>query len=219
VERTVEKVITVPSKTTVVPVQTSEEESIVKIINQAAPSIVKVYGDSLGSSGTGFVVAGQRIVSDTRSLGESKGGYRASLRDGRIANLTTLLFDASSTVAIFQIKDFEQKKDLIPSLLSSEAKTANLTTPVPELKLLAGETAVGQTAIGIGVDGGVSVGVISSSFQDASSSIIVLKTNAATGDNIGGPLLNIRGEVIGLAKAAGASIAVKTLAELLAGIK
>ena len=222
VERTVEKVVTIPGKPSVpvTPVQVSEEESIVKIIGKSSPSVVKIYGDSLGNSGTGFVVSGQRIISNTRTLSESKSGFKASLQDNRIANLEILSYDPTSTVAVFKIKNFEQKKDLISGILSTEnSKTVNLGAPVAELPLASGEAVVGQTAIGIGSDGAVSVGIISSGFSDATTSTIVLKTNGATGENIGGPLLNIRGEVVGLSKAAGSSISVKTLLSILAGIK
>jgi S1-C subfamily serine protease len=213
--------VTTPSKSTtsVIPIQVSEEELIVKIIGKSAGAVVKIYGDNFSNTGTGFVTTGQHVVSNTRTLLESKGGFRALMADNRIANLELLTFDPTTTIAVFKIKSFEQKKDLISGILSSDAKTSDLTAPAPELKLSANEVAVGQTAIGLGSDGAASVGIISSSFTDATSSMILLKTNAATGDNIGGPLLNIRGEVVGISKEAGVSIAASTIAAILAGIK
>jgi S1-C subfamily serine protease len=69
---------------------------------------------------------------------------------------------------------------------------------------------VGQSVIGVGASPGgnhnVSLGIISNLISQASSTATILSTNAVSADNIGGPLVDIRGKVVGLNLSIGRAI-------------
>jgi S1-C subfamily serine protease len=211
VERTIERVvpsnITGNVKSEVVPVMITEEESIIKVINASIPAVVRIAyssGDNLTNVGTGFLVGNQvDIIAPSSVVVDKNASYFALFSSGQKASLRLVAGDASSTTfALFKIQSVEEKKDL----LSNPFKDSNATKPqaLKPINFAVNDTTLGQTVIGIADTNAVSVGIVSGFAQDASSSTLkLIRTNAANSDNVGGPILNIRGEVVGMSSAQG----------------
>jgi len=126
--------------------------------------------------------------------------------DGQIAVLKIARIDAPV-----------QNKSLISDLLSAAS------TP-KGVKLSVAEPAVGQTVVAVGTtaaDGSpVAVGIVSSLIKSENSTTTIgLKTNAATKDNIGGPLFSIQGEVVGLNLAPGAAVSARLIKTIIDSVK
>ncbi|MEI6494599.1 MAG: trypsin-like peptidase domain-containing protein [bacterium] len=212
VERTIERVVSNNivgnSKSEVVPVMVTEEESIIKVINGATPAVVKISrfdGNTLTNTGTGFLVNNQiDIVTPSSVVTDKNATYFALFSTGQKATLRLAAGDASSTLfALFRVQSVEEKKkELITNpFKKDEPVSSQLLKPI---KFAANDTTLGQTVIGIADTNAVSVGIVSGFTQDiASTTLKLIRTNAANSDNAGGPILNIRGEVIGMSSAQG----------------
>ena len=211
VERTVEKVVPGDSKTVVkeVPVIVTEEALIVKAIDGSKNSVVKIMevGNILTSNvASGFMVNPRgRIVSAMHSGFSPSGRFQLVTGTGGVYPLEIVTTDDVSKLVVYKVKD--------EKLEAFNKETGGITP----LKISGKDVIVGQTAIGI--SGGsqqghsVAVSIISSSMSAAATST-QLRTNAATPDNLGGPLLDIHGEVIGVAVTSGVGVD-KSLVQLL----
>ena len=228
VERTVEKVV--PGETRVstvikeVPVIVTEEELIVKAINHGAKSFVRlinVDNEELVWGG-GFVVTGGRVVAlskiftlagaTTTTVIPLK--LKIVLDDGRkilAENLSARhqdgsvvgLAEAASLLAVFKIMD-DQANEL------------------SDLELVEDDAVIGQTVIALGADdrSGITaaVGIISGFLSSGMTPAPLLMTNAASSENDGGPLLNIKGQVVGLNDGIGLALPVSTIRAVLAAL-
>lgn len=206
VEKTIEKVV--PGQVKEVPVIVTEEDLIMKVINNTSSGIASIADSSGKSVATGFFVADNLVISNilgtttdkTYSVLVGKRKFDAQIVDKSLAGIIVLKTTKETT-----------EKSILSLDLGKEDK------PITVLKLSDGGPVVGQTVVGIDSKSVISVGIVSSLDQEASSTVAI--TNAATDDNHGGPVLNIRGEVVGVSKKQGVSISSKNIKAVLDTIK
>lgn len=206
VERVVEKEIYVP--------QTQEEKTVMEVVKEASPAVVSIsvtkkipvyetpfewffetpqrYEKKEVGGGSGFLISEDGLIlTNNHVVSEKEADYTVFLLDGRSFPAKVLATDERRDIAILKIegKDFPKAK-----LGDSD----NLE--------------IGQTVIAIGNALGefrntVSVGVISGlgrSITASGGGVVetledVIQTDAAINQgNSGGPLLNLKGEVIGI---------------------
>jgi len=218
VERTVERII--PGETQVstvikeVPVIVTEEELIVKTINQGAKSLVRIMNADNEELvwGSGFVVTGGRAVTSSKIFKLANATTTPTiplkiqivLDDGRKILAENLpiadLAEGISPFAIFKIID---------------DKAGELST----LDLAEVDAVIGQTVIALGADDRsgitVAVGIISSFLSNGTTTASRLMTNAASLENDGGPLLNVKGQVVGLNDGMGLALPASALRAVL----
>jgi S1-C subfamily serine protease len=234
VERTVEKVVPgEPKVTTVVkevPVVVTEEKLIVDVINQASPAVVRV-ADAEGKTtlGSGFVVSETGLVATAAAIftppaspsggpvppggpiegnqsppGGTPPGYSVFFANGKKVNAWRVQSGVSQGVALLRI-------DLgaLAESASPPGGAATSTKPAAVLPLETEEVLAGQTVVALGLGEGnvinVAGGIISSVVKDKGAPLL-LRTNAANQTNLGGPLLNLKGKVIGINTEAGVSL-------------
>lgn len=216
VERTVERVVPGGIETIIkeVPVIVTEEDLVLKVIKSASGAVVKVVdtNDQVNKKSlSGFVLGenGTIITSLSESIEKPrKEGYQISFETGESFPAEFVKKSTSGNISVLKIK-------------SDKLEEFNkLLTTTKGLKLSTKDTIVGQTVVGIGVTNSgsqtVSVSIISSvSGTSTSATVPLLKSNAATPDNVGGPLLDIHGEVVGVSIASGSAISKATLKNLI----
>ena len=213
VERTVEKVV--PGATQVstvikeVPGIITEEELILKVINGATPGVLRIISAAADHAfiSSGFLVSADGIIVGSGSAitaTTSTANYQAVLADGQIIPLKLLV--SGSDLSFFKLLPLTVTDDDWPTL--------TLTKILP---------AIGQTVVALGysnrAEANVSVGIVSSLLSATASTTPYLVTNAASAENQGGPLLNIKGEVIGLSQGQGLAVSAEAIATLLATLK
>lgn len=213
VERTVERVVPGETKVTTitkeVPVVVTEEQLVVDVITKASPAVVKILDTSVNPAviaGTGFLVSADGLVATAFSIIKSDKKYAIALEDNQIIATSVVKLDQGSGLAILKA-DLGSTKPLLGSGDNNKAIFLAISKePV----------AIGQTVIAIGYsepDSTVAVGIVSGISSSTPSQII--RTNAATQTNIGGPLLDIKGEIIGINKEPGLAIPARALSTLL----
>ena len=205
VERTIEKVVPgqpPPPIIKEVPVIITEEELILKVINGAAPGVVRIVSADTDKTfiSSGFFVSTDGVIvasGVTVSAATSTTSYQAMLRDGRTLSITKFVPTLSATNTIM-LSEFSFFKLTIPSAAEDKLPVLTFAKVLPS---------IGQTIVALGYsdrsDINVSVGIISSFLSTDASTPPFMMTNAASYENQGGPILNIKGEVIGLSKGAG----------------
>lgn len=231
VERTIEKVVpgepTVKTVVKEVPVVVTEEELVVKVINDSQAAVVQVMDNSGGSLGSGFVVSDDGLVMTdahlltTLSEGQS---YKIGWRTGERSTARLIKFSVPADLAVLRIDagDLTALKDKL--LAAAAGASASTTVPVwKSLPLQMSDVSAGQTVIALGSpDTGplnVSVGIVSAINQTASTTEAqVIKTNAANAYNLGGPVLNTKGKVVGLSHEAGYAINPLSLQQFISSI-
>ncbi len=228
VERTVEKVV--PGETQVstvikeVPVIVTEEELIVKVINGATPGVLKIVsGDEAKTFvSSGFLISTDGvIVASGLELNKVTAAlkYHAILADGQIIPLKRLVEGEEKPLPRGEVAP---KPDL--SFFKLVPTTAVPETKWPTLTLAKVAPSIGQSIVALGYadqsDVNVSVGIVSSFLSSGNASTTpYLITNAASNENKGGPLLNIKGEVVGLSKGPGLAVSVEMITKLVALVK
>ena len=212
VERTVEKVVPgqpPPPIVKEVPVIVTEEELIVKVINGAAPGVVRIVsaGEDKAFVSSGFFVSAEGVIAASGAAvlaAASTTSYQAILGDGHTVSIAKLT-SAGADLSFFK--------------LTSSGDNAKWS----KLALTKALPAIGQTVVALGYsdrpDVNVSVGIVSSFLSTDASTTPFVMTNAASPENQGGPLLNIKGEVIGMSKGSGLAIPAEAITDALAGIK
>lgn len=174
--------------------QSSQEELIIKVVKEVSPAVVSIMkGEREG--GTGFIVSEDgMILTNKHVVFDEEAEYTVFTNDGRRFSAKVLARDPIQDLAIIKI----EQENLQPFSVMKLGDSDKLES--------------GQTVIAIGNALGefrntVSVGVISGlgrkitasggSFVEILEDII--QTDAAINKgNSGGPLLNLRGEVIGI---------------------
>lgn len=222
VERTIERVVPGQTQIKEVPIIVTEEDLIMKAISTASSSIATVYttvDGKLKTIGLGFFVRNDLLVSSLTATATDKMTISVSGRQFEVKSAgvdvvnVTLLKVGSEITASAVTKD---NKANIFSALDLSQKNEPIT--IIPLNLSAANPTVGQTVIGLGdqdsASSVVSVGIVSSLYNAAASDadpLIIVRTNAATAENIGGPLLNIKGEVVGINISQAKALSSKTL--------
>lgn len=208
VERTIERVVPTDTGTPTiveVPIIVTEEELIVDIINKTIPSVVKIvdFDDPNSTLGTGFFVGVEGYVVTKSNLVEnSNRTYGIVLETGKRVEAKIFKRNNESGVSTLvvntediKVKESEEAEEVVISPLVVSAESVS----------------VGQTVIAFGssepnTGGTVSVGIVAGFYKDPETGVTSIKTNATNQINIGGPLINIKGEVIGMNSVAGTSI-------------
>ncbi len=229
VERTIEKVVPGETKTVVkeVPVIVTEEDLIVKVVNNASPSVGTLTFEQDPSNkilGLGFLLDGGNYVITSGDLlpgGDSKnmGPYDLTLEDSTKVITELAGLSADKKIAVLRVKRVDTPtgaKSVITNLLSGSS--------LKGVKLAIADLAVGQTVIGLGTvaaDGSpVAVGIVSSlTKQENSTSTLMIKTNAANKDNLGGPLFLVQGEAVALNIAPGQAVPARLIKAVIDSIK
>jgi S1-C subfamily serine protease len=203
VERTIERVVEGPGQITQVevPVVVSEEDLIVKVVNAGSPSVVKVVSKSGNKEvvGVAFAIAPGWVVAGSLATLDpaTDSSYELKLESGKT----------------YSVERIESKLEGGLTFLKYSGGD------IPFLSLSSKESQIGQSVVVVGSKSderhSIAVGIISGSSGEGSTTTpTLLRTNAATTDNIGGPVLNIKGETIGLSYRQGialSGLSVKTL--------
>lgn len=183
--------------------QTSQEEAIIKVVKEVSPAVVSIMkGETEG--GTGFIVSEDgMILTNKHVVLDEETEYTIFTNDGRKFSAKVLARDPIQDLAVLGI---EQEKAV-------DGNGEFVLESFPIVKLGdSDKLESGQTVIAIGNALGefrntVSVGVISGLGRKITASgggfveILedVIQTDAAINKgNSGGPLLNLRGEVVGI---------------------
>ncbi len=217
VERTVEKVAPGSSGVKEVPVVVTEEELIIKVINNASPAVGKITLPNATDKSIGlayFVGDGSLAVTAYNNLpdpGNKVGSqYVVTLESGVKATVNLVAFDADNKLAILKV-------------VKTETPATDKSPIIPTLKLAKSNVAVGQTVIAIGSivsdASPVSVGIVSALSNGAGATTTMIKANAATADNLGGPLLSIQGEALGVNVGVGQAATAPVIQSLIDSVK
>lgn len=201
VERTVERVVPGPTQTATVikevPVIITEEDQIISAIKNAEPAILKVVAvnDPEKMISSGFIFSDDGLVAtviDTSTTSSKKIKYQAILANG-------------------EKRDLEFVKEAYGITVMRLPHIQVATDKFSFLELTSGELSVGQTVLAIGApfspsEPNISISKISAILMNSATSSPEIKTIAASRDNFGGPVLNIKGKVVGISKGAGLAI-------------
>ncbi len=227
VERTVERVVPgEPTERTVireVPVLVSQEEVILDIVRNAELSVVRL-ADARGdvAYGSGFVIDSQgTVVTAAHLLPQDRRtrGLSIFFRNGERVEMSLVKISSERDIAIMKPADPARFTAAVTSLMAAVSQ-ATSTAPAPVWRPLelALDTNIisGQTVVALGMsenDPIVSGGLVSAvtSVPDLPSAKFI-KTNAINTSNIGGPLLNTKGLVVGLGVEVGSALAANALA-------
>lgn len=230
VERTIQTVSPGQTNTVVkeVPVIVTEEELIVKVVDEASGAVgTLTFGtaDNPPVLGLGFVIAGGNYVVTSGEIlpgGANKrsGPYNLTLEDGKkvVAELGSVSADQKIAVLkVTKVEASEEGKNILSTILPANTALAGI-------KLASAEPAVGQTVVALGSTlpeaSPIAVGIVSSLVTGGNSTTTQsIKTNAANKDNVGGPLLSIQGQVMGLSTAPGTAIPSRLIQALIDSIK
>lgn len=230
VERTIEKVVPgeVTTKTVVkeVPVVVTEEELIVKVINDAAGAVVRIDNSSGSPLGSGFIASDDGfVITAAHILGTPSEGqnYKIGLRNGDTASARLIKFSLENDIAVMRIDSSELtqlKNKLIAAVVASSTKKIAWTP----LTLQDVDISAGQTVIALGSpDTGplnVSVGIISALAKpDIAKTADIIRTNVANQYNLGGPVLNTKGKVVGFSHELGLVVSISSIKEFIASIQ
>ena len=155
-----------------------------EIVEKASRSVVLVKGttDSGGSLGSGFLLSSDgKIATNLHVIRDLKTGG-VQLPSGEIFDTFSILaFDERKDLAILQIAGFD-----LPAIELGNSNDIKPGEPV---------IAIGSPR---GLQGTVTAGIISSIRDDAAGFRVIQTDAAANPGNSGGPLMNAKGQVIGV---------------------
>ncbi len=221
VERTIEKTVPGDTKTETVikevPVIVTEEQLIVDVINSASPSVVRIAGRDGTTIGSGFIVGDAGMLASVSKLFPTRPAdsepYQVFLSQGRQGTARVVASKVDRGVTLLQLD---------PASLRDSRGDPVTVAQLAKLELAEAEALPGQTVVTIGVpDSGpitVSGGIVSGLFTNSTTGIATINTSAANQANLGGPLLNIRGKVIGISNDPGVALTSGMINAVLAGV-
>lgn len=241
VERTIEKAV--PGETKIetvvkeVPVIVTEDKLIVDVINKTSPGAVRITTSAGQTLGTGFIVNANGLVATAASiLSITAGTVETTSRSGRNSRNneateskyqiyvgSTEVFPATivKTSTTTDVALLQMDLGTLASI-SQVAGTGGAGFRAPVVLTLASTGALpGQTVVALGLpdDGPINIsgGLVSSVATDENG-IDLIRTTAANVSNIGGPILNTAGEVLGLSLEAGVVVTSKMISQAIASI-
>lgn len=199
-KRTVGPAVTaIPSKATIQDVMEIEENTVINVYDQIGPSVVHITTTTLSTDffmrdipqegvGSGIILTVDGYILTNAHVVEDAENVEVTLSDGEVAFAEIVGKDPTTDIAVVKIKS---KSRLSPAVLGDSDSLR-----------------VGQLAIAIGnpfgLDNTITVGVISAldrTLRSRNNFEIqgIIQTDASINPgNSGGPLLNSRGEVIGI---------------------
>lgn len=228
VERTIERVVPgEPIERVVireVPVEITQEQLVMDVINDSSPAIVRLETAEGANLGSGFILGDSgavltvgKFLPATVEVGDR---YSISLRSGDQAEARVTKI--SPELGLVQLTIDGERWTAVKDRLLASVGAATSTVPAAAwqpLGLSLGELALGQTVVALGFpEAGplnVAVGIVSAVDRSATSTLARLQTNAANQFNAGGPILNVRGQVIGLSQEAGMGLAATAIQRFL----
>lgn len=219
VERTVEKVVPGETKVREVPVVVTEEELIIKVINTVSPAVAKVALSSEKDKTIGltyFINDGSLAVTAYDALPavagvdrRNPGPYTLTLENGVVATAELGPTDPENKVALLKVI----KTEVAPKSTAS----------IPTIKLIKGDPVVGQTVVAIGSitadTSPAAVGIISSLIKGVGTTTVAIKANPVSADNLGGPILSIQGEALGVNVGPGLAATTPIIRDLIDSVK
>jgi len=217
VERTIEKIV--PGATTTIvkivketSVLPNEGELIARAVTQVSSGIVSVgiLDKDAGwqKIGIGFAVSPNLVVTDAKRFPLDK--TNAVIALGKVNLQADLISrDNNHNVAFFRMK---------------ATGTELSVPPLVDENPLVGQTVVGITLVSdnqTDIATGLILDIVKASATStgATSTANILRTNAVTVENIGGPVVDTEGRVVGIGIARGYALAADTLRALLDQIK
>lgn len=228
VERTVERVV--PGETTErtvireVPVMVTQEELILGVVQAAEPALVRITRSSGGAAlASGFVVdTAGTVVTTAHTLpsGRLSERYDAVLRDGTSVEMRLMQYSPELDIAILRPDDASLFTTAVETMMAAVAQTSSTSDPRivawrPLELAVASEVVPGQTVVALGLSESSSVvsgGLISAiTLAGERGNISHLKTAAVNTSNIGGPLLNTKGQVVGIGQEIGSALAASAI--------
>ncbi|MFA5001210.1 MAG: S1C family serine protease [Candidatus Paceibacterota bacterium] len=217
VNRVVERIV--PGATTTVIKIVKEEptategEQIVKATESVSPAVIKLVqktGDDVKNLGTGFVIREGLVVTSLKNIPDDLASTSLSIAKGQTSvgveiisrnienKLAFLKFTATSTLSVGGL------------VLSEKLPTSGQTT----VAMAYSESGNPDIMIGL------VMGVISATASTTpTQNVDLIRTGSVIGDNIGGPLVGLNGQVLGIGISRGYALSASALKTLVDQIK
>ncbi len=187
---------------------TPDEESIAAVATAVSPSVVSVLTSTSQTSryynqqyqqegaGTGMIVSSNGYIMTNKHVVDGADTVTVVLPDGRkYENVDVLGSDPLNDVAFLKIKNVSG----LPAITLGDSKTIRIGQSVVAIGNALGQY---QNSVTSGIVSGTGRPVVASSSNseaDAESLTDLIQTDAAINSgNSGGPLLNLKGQVIGI---------------------
>lgn len=189
-------------------VTTPSEESIAAVASAVSPSVVSIVTSTTQTSrlnngqyavegaGTGMIVSENGYIMTNKHVVEGASQVSVVLPDGRtFENVQVLGSDPLNDVAFLKIRDVTD----LPAITLGDSKTVRIGQTVIAIGNALGQY---QNSVTSGIISGTGRPVLAASGQPGSnpdSLTDLIQTDAAINSgNSGGPLLNLKGQVIGI---------------------
>ncbi len=218
VERTIERVV--PGEASVatvireVPVITTDQELVVGVVAAAAPAVVSITAGAGTYLGTGFLATDKHWVVTADQL--------LVLPDGTTP--TTFMVTLSSG-AQFTASRVSLPSPLGVGVLRLERAVGDAQSPepLPFLPLSPDPVVTGQSVVALSLPTSRAITIadgLVTSLRPSSNEppLTLITTEAVQGDNLGGPLLNLQGQVIGINKEVGSALDIESLTQVLTSL-
>jgi len=189
-------------------VTSSQEEQVIKVVNDALPSVVSIiaegeiaipgipfFSQQIKSGGTGFIISSDGLILTNKHVVQYENiNYTVILSNNEQYPAKVLARASSQDLAVLKI----------------DPKSGESFTPLPlgdsdNLKIGQTVIAIGnalgefQNSVSVGVVSGLSRSITASGGGIAETLDQLIQTDAAINSgNSGGPLLNLSGEIIGI---------------------
>ena len=203
---TIVKIVKEESTTTV-----SEGEQIVKAMNLVSPFVVGLDRETesgVDRLGTGFVVRDDIVATALKNLPEDVESL-IIIKKGVSVPGEVISRDGNNNIALIRFATTS-------TLTAEEIIFANSAPTGGQTSVSLSYVDNSSPEIMIGIIMGV-VNATSTSTPDVTSEVI--RTGSVIGDNIGGPIINIAGEIIGIGISRGYALSAGTLKSLIDQIK
>lgn len=217
IERTVERVGPAPASTGAVkevPLVVTGEDLLIKAINQASGGVVHIEAKSVtgrdeSKQGTGFLFLNKNnLVVTTNVVAPSRNfRYEVSSSLGSSTSATLVTIDSKTGLVVLRL----DKPVTVKGEVANWPTVSGADTTIGQMVVALGAAAA-DPIVAIGNITGVTSGV-------AATSLSSLLTTAATTQTVGGPVLNLKGEIVGMVSGPGTAIPGKYLKTLIDSVK
>ena len=175
--------------------QTSEEQKIIDVVKEFSPAVVSVIISKEIGGGTGFIVSEDGLVLTNKHVVlDEKADYTVFTNDGKKFSAKVLARDPLQDLAVLKIEQVGTEPFSVVKLGDSDRLESGQT-------VIAIGNALGEfrNTVSVGVISGLGRKITASGGDFVETLEDVIQTDAAINKgNSGGPLLNLKGEVIGV---------------------